>query len=97
MSSSEPPSGPPASSKPSDASDSESAPLISTTHDDTTEMDTTPDEPAEETWEDIPEDVRNANVDEVNTRTRLVDNDIRVSMSMVQNARARHWTDAFDH
>ncbi|KAF8319708.1 26S proteasome subunit P45 [Clavulina sp. PMI_390] len=47
-------------------------------------MDTTPEQPPEETWEDIPEDVRNAAVDEITTRTRLIDNDIRVMRSEMQ-------------
>lgn len=33
----------------------------------------------EDTFEDIPEDVRNAPVEDINTRTRLIDNDIKVS------------------
>lgn len=80
MSSQEPPNGAPASSKPADASASESAPLLAETHDGDAEMDMTPDEPVVETWEDIPDDVRNSAVDEISTRTRLIDNDIRVSV-----------------
>jgi len=41
-------------------------------------MDTTPDQPAEETWEDIPEDVMALSTDEILTRIRLIENDIKV-------------------
>jgi 26S proteasome regulatory subunit T5 len=41
-------------------------------------MDTTPDQPAEETWADIPEDVIALTTDEILTRGRLLDNDIKV-------------------
>jgi hypothetical protein len=83
MSAQEPPSEPPASSsKPDDASTSESVPLLSEHQDGDASMDTSPDEPQppEETWDDIPEDVRNAGVEEIITRTRLIDNDIRVCL-----------------
>lgn len=33
----------------------------------------------EDLFEDIPEDIRNAPVEDINTRTRLIDNDIKVS------------------
>jgi 26S proteasome regulatory subunit T5 len=41
-------------------------------------MDTTPDQPPAETWDDIPEDVLALPTDDIATRTRLLDNDIRV-------------------
>lgn len=43
-------------------------------------MDTTPDEtkPVEETWEDIPEDIMSLSPDEINSRIRLIENDIKV-------------------
>lgn len=41
-------------------------------------MDTAPDQPAEETWEDIPDDVLNSTTDEIFTRIRLIENDIKV-------------------
>lgn len=44
-------------------------------------MDTAPDQPPEETWEDIPEDVLALTTDEVLTRVRLLDNDIKVMRS----------------
>ncbi|EKM52085.1 uncharacterized protein PHACADRAFT_262549 [Phanerochaete carnosa HHB-10118-sp] len=44
-------------------------------------MDTTPDQPPEETWEDIPEDIKSLSTDEITTRTRLIDNDLRVIRS----------------
>lgn len=90
MSSQEPPNGPPASSKPEDASASESTPLLVDTQDGEAAMDTTPDQPPEETWEDIPEDVRNAGVDEITTRARLIDNDIRVG-TLIWPRRESRW------
>jgi 26S proteasome regulatory subunit T5 len=41
-------------------------------------MDTTPDVPPVETWEDIPEDVMALSTDEILTRIRLIENDIKV-------------------
>jgi 26S proteasome regulatory subunit T5 len=41
-------------------------------------MDTAPDAPAEETWADIPEDIMALSTDEILTRIRLIDNDIKV-------------------
>jgi 26S proteasome regulatory subunit T5 len=46
-----------------------------------TAMDTTPDQPPEETWADIPEDVIALTTDEILTRGRLLDNDIKVMRS----------------
>jgi 26S proteasome regulatory subunit T5 len=42
-------------------------------------MDTTPDQPPEETWADIPEEVMTLSTDEILTRIRLIENDIKVS------------------
>lgn len=42
-------------------------------------MDTTPDQPPEETWADIPEDVMGLSTDEILTRIRLIENDMKVS------------------
>ncbi|KAH9980110.1 P-loop containing nucleoside triphosphate hydrolase protein [Lactifluus volemus] len=44
------------------------------------EMDTTPDQP-EETWDDIPEDIMELDTDDILTRIRLIDNDIKVMRS----------------
>ncbi|KAG8912341.1 26S proteasome regulatory subunit 6A [Tulasnella sp. 408] len=44
-------------------------------------MDTTSDQPQEETWDDIPEEVKAAGTDEIVTRMRLIDNDIKVMRS----------------
>lgn len=87
MSSQEPPSEPPAPSKQEDAPVSESTPLLAEQQDGDASMDTTPDQPPEETWEDIPEDVRNAGVDEISTRARLIDNDIRVRTASLEYKR----------
>jgi len=42
------------------------------------EMDTTPDQPPEETWDDIPEEIKALTTEEILTRIRLIDNDIKV-------------------
>lgn len=41
-------------------------------------MDGTSERPAEETWEDIPEDIMALSSDEILTRIRLIDNDLKV-------------------
>lgn len=41
-------------------------------------MDTAPDQPAEETWADIPEEIMSLSTDEILTRIRLIDNDLKV-------------------
>lgn len=43
------------------------------------EMDTTPDQP-EETWDDIPEDIMELDTEDILTRIRLIDNDIKVRL-----------------
>ena len=42
-------------------------------------MDTTPDQPPEETWADIPDEVMSLSTDDILTRIRLIENDIKVS------------------
>jgi len=66
---SEPPSNP--EKQPDIGTPSEGAPQDVT-------MDTTPDQPAEETWADIPEDVMSSSTEDILTRIRLIDNDIKV-------------------
>ena len=43
-------------------------------------MDTTPEEtkPVEETWDDIPPEIMALSTDEINSRIRLIENDIKV-------------------
>ena len=41
-------------------------------------MDVTRDAPEEETWSDLPEEILTLSTDEILTRTRLIDNDIKV-------------------
>ena len=41
-------------------------------------MDVTDDTPPEETWDDISEDILALSTDEILTRARLIDNDIKV-------------------
>jgi hypothetical protein len=75
---SEPPSDPPAGNnvqKPDAPQQPEASPSPAQ---DGVEMDTTPDQPAEETWDDIPEEIMALTTDEILTRTRLIDNDIKV-------------------
>lgn len=71
--------------KPSDGSAeaSEATPLL--VDDSAAPMDTTPDAPPEpeETWEDIPDDVKNGTTDEILTRSRLIDNDIKVCLNIM--------------
>ncbi|KAF5314834.1 hypothetical protein D9619_007060 [Psilocybe cf. subviscida] len=78
MSSAPPPSNPPNNpekkpDEPSAAPSSSAEPAAS--------MDVTPDTPPEETWDDIPEDILNLSPEEISTRTRLIDNDIKVMRS----------------
>jgi hypothetical protein len=47
-------------------------------------MDTTPDQPPVETWDDIPEDVMALPTDEILTRVRLLDNDIKVGVNYTE-------------
>jgi len=42
-------------------------------------MDTAPDQPPEETWDDIPEEIVALTTEDIQTRTRLIDNDIKVT------------------
>ncbi|KAG9315787.1 26S proteasome subunit P45 [Chiua virens] len=44
-------------------------------------MDTTPDHPPEETWDDIPAEILSLSTDEILTRIRLIENDIKVMKS----------------
>ncbi len=43
-------------------------------------MDTTPDLPPPENWDDIPEEILSLSTDEILTRIRLIENDIKVSI-----------------
>jgi 26S proteasome regulatory subunit T5 len=43
-------------------------------------MDTTPDQPPEETWDDIPEEIMELDTEDILTRIRLIDNDIKVRL-----------------
>lgn len=51
------------------------------------EMDTTPDQPAEETWDDIPEDIMELETEDILTRIRLIENDIKVRPGSPQRCR----------
>ncbi|KIK57242.1 hypothetical protein GYMLUDRAFT_173292 [Collybiopsis luxurians FD-317 M1] len=78
MSSAQPPSEPPSNPEkqpetPQQSSSNEQAQDAA--------MDTTPDQPAEDNFEDLPEDIRALGTDEILTRIRLLDNDIKVMRS----------------
>lgn len=74
MSSAPPPSNPPNNSEKKDVPpSSEAAPSQGVA-----DMDVTPEAPVEETWDDIPEDILALSTDEIMTRTRLIENDIKV-------------------
>lgn len=69
-----PPAEPPNNNgQPNDANKSESSESSSAA-----EMDTTPDQPPEETWDDIPEEIMELDTEDILTRIRLIDNDIKV-------------------
>ena len=56
-------------------------------------MDTAPDQPAEETWADIPEEIMSLSTDEILTRIRLIDNDLKVrSMSLAAALLSKSYT-----
>ena len=44
-------------------------------------MEVEPEQPAEETWDDIPQDVLQSETDDIMTRVRLIENDIKVMRS----------------
>ena len=46
-------------------------------------MDVTDDTPPEETWDDISEDILALSTDEILTRARLIDNDIKVILRSI--------------
>ncbi|KAN0123568.1 26S proteasome regulatory complex, ATPase [Russula decolorans] len=66
--------------QPNDANKSESEDS-SSAQAEVAEMDTTPDQPAEETWDDIPQEIMELDTEDVLTRIRLIDNDIKVMRS----------------
>jgi 26S proteasome regulatory subunit T5 len=73
-----PPAEPPNNNgQPNDANKSESDDS-SSAQAEVAEMDTTPDQPAEETWDDIPEEIMELDTEDILTRIRLIDNDIKV-------------------
>jgi len=74
MSSTPPPSNPPPNpEKKGDPVDSDASVIV-----DTGTMDITDDVPPEEIWDDISADILALNTDEILTRARLIDNDIKV-------------------
>jgi hypothetical protein len=78
----QPPNNPPAGEKPD-----EQQPLLSQTPQETrntedASMDTAPDQPPDETWDDIPEEIMALPTEDIQTRTRLIDNDIKVKFPL---------------
>jgi len=74
----QPPNNPPAGEKPE-----EQQPLLGQAPSEArptedAQMDTAPDQPPEETWDDIPEEIMALPTEDIQTRTRLVDNDVKV-------------------
>ena len=80
----QPPNNPPPNNPPAGEKPDEQQPLLVQTPQETgpTEdaaMDIAPDQPPEETWDDIPEDIMALPTEDIQTRTRLIDNDIKVT------------------
>ena len=59
--------------------------------DGTAVMDTTADVPAEETWADIPDEIQSLSTDEILTRIRLIENDIKVRRAMLAICAHNPW------
>jgi hypothetical protein len=83
MSSAQPPNQPPNNPSAGEKPD-EQQPLLGQTPPEAipTEdaaMDTAPDQPPGETWDDIPEEIMALPTEDIQTRTRLIDNDIKVT------------------
>lgn len=76
MSSAQPPNPP--SSNNNDKKPEGNAPAATPAAGDNAPMDTTPDIPPQENWDDIPEEILSLSTDEILTRIRLIDNDIKV-------------------
>ena len=79
MSSAPPPSNPPPNpEKKGDPVDNDASVIVEAGM-----MDVTDDAPPEETWDDISEDILALSTDEILTRARLIDNDIKVRIHRV--------------
>ena len=70
-------SAPPPGELPPNNEKTEDSAVPTTSGDGPGAMDLTPDAPAEETWDDIPVDIMALSTEEITTRTRLIDNDIK--------------------
>ncbi|KAJ3491681.1 hypothetical protein NLI96_g534 [Meripilus lineatus] len=81
MASAQPPNMPPAGGNNNEKNPEKAPASASRAQGQDSEMDTTPDKPAEETWDDIPDDIKSLSTDEIFTRIRLLDNDIKVMRS----------------
>ncbi|OAX42869.1 26S proteasome subunit P45 [Rhizopogon vinicolor AM-OR11-026] len=77
----EPPSDPPAGNNTQKTDVSPQPATSPPAGQDGAAMDTTPDQPPEETWDDIPEEIKALTTEEILTRIRLIDNDIKVMKS----------------
>jgi hypothetical protein len=69
---------PPPTTPPADSNKKDSSAPTSSSSPEGVAMDVTPDAPVEETWDDLPEEILTLSTDEILTRTRLIDNDIKV-------------------
>ncbi|KAF8833814.1 26S proteasome subunit P45 [Paxillus ammoniavirescens] len=78
---SDPPSNPPTNNNSGKQPEVQLANTSAPAAPDGAAMDTTPDQPPEESWDDIPADIMALNTDEMLTRIRLIDNDIKVMKS----------------
>ena len=74
-------SAPPPTTPPSDSNKNDSSAPTSSSSPEGVAMDVTPDAPGEETWEDLPEEILTLSTDEILTRTRLIENDIKVLLN----------------
>ena len=69
---------PPPITPPSDSNKKDSSAPTSSSSPEGVAMDVTPDVQEEETWDDLPEEILTLSTDEILTRARLIDNDIKV-------------------
>lgn len=73
------PSGPPSDPPANPEKQPETTPPAPATQD-AAAMDVTPDQPPEENWDDIPPEIMSLGTDEMLTRIRLIENDIKVRL-----------------
>jgi 26S proteasome regulatory subunit T5 len=84
MSSTQPPSEPPSNNNEKDEPTGTAPNAVSASSD--AAMDTTPDQPEEETWSDIPEDILQLSTEDVIQRTKLIENDMKARYNAASSA-----------